>query len=122
MDEYTKLISKLDFNKFFDTQLMRYAMIIDNAKQCPQWNFDELVAAKSIFKDNVFQWFIKKINEPIGVITPEVLIEVVKVREFIKHSKNSNTVHTCVSNEILERILDVLSNPNNQKDSKSVKV
>lgn len=122
MDEFTKLISKIDFNNFFDTQLTRYASIVDNSMKEGQCNFSELIAAKSIFKDNLFQWFIKKINEPLGVITAENIIDVTKVREFIKHSKNSNTIHTCVENELLERVLNVISKPSNQQNNKSVKV
>lgn len=122
MDEFTKLVSKIDFNNFFSIQLTRYVNAVDKCRTDGAFNFHESIALKEIFQDNLFQWFIKKINEPIGVITPEILTEVAIVWNFLNHSKEHNTVHTMVPNDVLERLLNVISKPSNQQNNQSAKV
>lgn len=122
MDEFTKLINKIDFDKFFDIQLARYGVIIEEARKEGQWKFDDLVAAKQIFKDQIFQWFIKKINEPLGVITQENIIEVFRARVWLQHSRENKAEHTCVPNDVLERLLNVISRPDSMQNNTCAKV
>lgn len=122
MDEFTKLISKLDFNKFFDLQLATYLSSVDKCRLEGQFNFSEAIALRDIFKDNLFQWFIKKINEPIGVVTPDDILEVFRARVWLQHSRENKTEHTCVPNDVLERLLNVISKPDSKQNSTCAKV
>lgn len=122
MDEFTKLINKLDFDKFFDLQLTRYAGLVEESRKEGSCNFNHLIATKQIFKDNLFAWFIKMIKQPTTVITPEDLIDVTKVRVFIQHSRENKTEHTMVPNDMLERILNVISKPSSEQNNTCAKV
>lgn len=113
-------MAKFDFNITFRRALMRYTDVTKQALTSLPPNWDVAQKAQNDFRDLLFAFCVNKVTG----VSIEFLSEEdwKRLSEFYSHSKSSKAVHTCIPNDMLERIINALPKSDSQKNNPSLEV